>query len=290
MEHCRLGLLEDLACDRLVLLTLPDAAARIRSVIESPDSNAQDIPAAVATEPAFSAQPLGLANSAYYGSNLVRNRQAAIIRLGMRAIKHIVMLLLMARVFDDSVKQDMRSRLELTWSHSMCLAFMSEALAQETGGCQASETLLAGLVADICALPVLAWAADVPHVANSAELLDALVDNLRPELGRAMLERWAYPPEFLDVISYRDEDHHDCATVLTKTAAAARLLVGSVHAISPTTTAELLQLVTRLFYAAARNTYLDEERIERLFAQAVERHAALVSGEFALRSAPATYA
>ncbi|MEM7406981.1 MAG: HDOD domain-containing protein [Pseudomonadota bacterium] len=204
VEHCRLGLLEDLDCDRLVLPTLPAASARIRAIVESSRASVPEIVGAVALEPALSAQLMRLANSAFYGGQPVRDLHAAVVRLGTRAIQHIVMLLLLARVFDESVGSDMRARLEETWARSLRVAFLAEAISEELEVGASSEALLAGLVADVGALPILAWAVDVPHVRGSEQLLSALLRRLKPELGRAILARWEYPAEFLEVTETAD--------------------------------------------------------------------------------------
>ena len=202
IDNCRVGLLEDLSCDRLILPSLPASSARIRAVASAPDASVQQIADAVASEPSLSAQLMRLANGALYGGGVVvRDLRSAILRLGTRAIQHVVMLLLVSRVFDESVPANMRRRLGKAWNKSLDIAFTAEVMAEHLGSCEPVEASLAGLVADVGTLPILAWAVDVPHLRDTASLLDEVVQQLRPELGRAMLERWDYPEEFLDVAS-----------------------------------------------------------------------------------------
>lgn len=199
VEHCRQGLLEDLAADRLVLPTLPSAAARVRSLAESDEASVDEIANAVALEPALSAQLMRVANSAYYGGGKVRDLSAAIMRLGTRALQHIVMLLLVSRLFDETVDERLRERLDRAWGKSLRTAVLAETLAVRYRVCEPAEAMLAGLLSEIGVLPVLAWAINVPHVGNSPGLLNAVIEKVRPELGRAMLERWDYPAEFLAI-------------------------------------------------------------------------------------------
>jgi HD-like signal output (HDOD) protein len=200
VEHCRQGLLEDLAADRLVLATLPSAAARVRSLAESNESSVDEIVNAVTLDPALGAQLMRVANSAYYGGGKVRDLSAAIARLGTRALQHIVMLVLVSRLFDETVDERLRERLDRAWAKSLRTAVLAETLAVRFRVCEPAEAMLAGLLSEIGVLPVLAWAIDVPHVDNSPGLLDAVIDKVRSELGRAMLERWGYPAEFLAVV------------------------------------------------------------------------------------------
>jgi serine/threonine protein kinase len=282
LEHCRRGLLEDLACDRLVLPTLPAAATRIRAALENPDNSADDIAQVVATEPALSAQLMRLANSVYYGGTPARNLHGAIMRLGTRAVQHIVMLLLVARVFDDSVTSQMRERLEIAWSRSLRVAFLAEALAQELGGCAPSEALLGGLVADIGTLPILAWAVDVPHVRDSVELLDALDRDLRPDLGRAMLERWDYPGEFLEVVTPADRTFTAATSRLTQIVCTAKILAPLVQGTQGPDAIALPAVLT-LGSGEARSLRLSEDGFHRVLTQALEREALVDRGEHGLR-------
>ena len=101
VKRFRTGILEDLASDRLVLPSLPDVVLRVRRELERPDSSADGLARAVATDPALGAQLLRVANSAFYfGQAPVGDLQRAVVRLGNGVVQQVVMMLVVAQLYD----------------------------------------------------------------------------------------------------------------------------------------------------------------------------------------------
>ncbi|MFT5390134.1 MAG: serine/threonine protein kinase [Gammaproteobacteria bacterium] len=204
----RTGILEDLANDRLVLPSLPDVVLSVRRELERPDSTAEALARAVATDPALGAQLLRVANSAFYfGQAPVGDLQRAVVRLGNGVVQQVVMMLVVAQLYDVDARVNLREHLTELWRHSTLVAALSEQIAARVPGLVRESALLAGLIHDIGALPVLVWAEPIPNIMNNEKSLRALLAELRGELGTAILEQWHYPDSLIVV----PQGHEDLA-------------------------------------------------------------------------------
>ena len=202
----------DMAGDRIVVPSLPDVVLRVRQVMEDAASNSADITRAIGTDPALSAQIVRLANSAYYGAgNPVNNLQRAVTRLGNDVVHHVVMLLVVAQIYNVQTRPRIRPHLENLWRHSTLIACIGELLARRVSGLEAEVAMLAGLIHDIGVLPILVRAEEDARLMSDPETLNAVVASLHPEVGQAVLEEWRYPPDLVAVAAEhenlgRDQD------------------------------------------------------------------------------------
>lgn len=134
------------------LPALPEVLSRLEGVLADPDADVRDVAKLVQTDPVLSGQLLRMANSAYYsrGGQPVANVQAAIQRLGSRAVKGLVYALTLPRLFQGGGRFPHRA----LWKHSLAVAGMSAELVKVLGGTAAERDLayFAGLVHDIGAL------------------------------------------------------------------------------------------------------------------------------------------
>lgn len=191
---------EDLEGDRLVCPTLPDVALRVRKVLEDPEASSADIAKAVRTDPALSAQLVRVANSAYYHSATpAKDIGAAVIRLGDEVVQHIVMLLVVAQLYRAEARSGIRKHLQRLWHHSTLVATICELLAQRYTMLQPEVAMLAGLVHDIGVLPVLVRAQKVEAIMADERILYQLLEELHPQAGRVVLQRWHFPPDLIAV-------------------------------------------------------------------------------------------
>jgi HD-like signal output (HDOD) protein len=65
--------------------------------------------------------------------------------------------------------------------------------------------MLAGLMHDIGAIPILTGAAHYPRVADSDVLLDRVLERLRGDCGAMILRKWEFAPEFVDVALHAED-------------------------------------------------------------------------------------
>lgn len=124
----------------------PEVATRLLTEIQLPKTNARRIGEIISCDPATAARVLKLANSsvyAYAGEITTLNR--AIVTLGQRTLKNMVLSIAAADVFGKSGT----SSEKLLWGHSVGAAVIARDLATKTKAANPEEAFLAAMVHDI---------------------------------------------------------------------------------------------------------------------------------------------
>jgi serine/threonine protein kinase len=200
VEHLRAGIREDLEHDRLVLPSLPDVAVRVKVELERPEVSVARIVSLVGSDPALSVQLLRVANSAFYAGTVpVSDVRRAVVRLGNKIVHHVVMMLVVGQLFHARSSSETRAALHEIWQHSTYVAALAEAIARRLTKLAPDVAMLGGLIHRVGALPILDWAAKVPHLLRSPAALQALIEELHPQVGAELLERWNSPPDLVEV-------------------------------------------------------------------------------------------
>lgn len=204
----------------LSLPAFPDVLARLDGLLADSEVDVRDVARLVQTDSVLAGQILRMANSAYYsrGGAQVANAQAAVQRLGLKAVRGLVYALTLPRLFQGG---DFQYR--ALWKHSLAVAALSAELVVFVGGGAAERDLayLAGLLHDIGAL-VLARIHDGygAFLARCVELHDSsgwdergISDLEREEMGIDhaevgavfLAERWKTPHPVPLLVRH----HHD---------------------------------------------------------------------------------
>ncbi len=212
---------EDIAANRIQLPTLPEVALRVREAVESEDSNAAAIAEIVTQDPALTARLLQVANSALYrGARAIDNVQMAVTRMGLKLVKNLVVSLAMRQMF-QATSDALDHAFRRIWNDSVEVASIARVLATGVRGLEPEQAMLAGLIHNIGALPVLTKLdLELGFDADRA-LVDRLLSEIAPALGRDMLREWQFadclvevPVACLDLERVRDEaDYADVVLV-----------------------------------------------------------------------------
>ncbi len=185
--------------NRITLPTLPEVALRVRDAIERENVGAKDIADIIATDAALAARLLQIANCPLYrGRVVIENIQMAVTRLGNRLVRSLVMSLVMKQMF-QATSDALDVRMRKIWEDSVQIASISRVLARQVSGLDADQAMLAGLVHDIGALPILTWAEEVEDLVEDEQELDRLLENLTPVIGKQIMETWRFPQALADV-------------------------------------------------------------------------------------------
>lgn len=216
------SLQEDIANNRLVLPTLPEVALRVRDAVEDENATAGDIADIIGTDPSLSARLLQIANSPLYRArNPIDNIKTAIARLGNVQVRNLVSSLVMQQMF-QATNDLLDTRMRNLWEHSSEVAAISMVLASHTPGFQKDQAMLAGLIHDIGALPILVTAEDMPELLDDEQLLDSVIHKLHPQLGEMILKSWEFPEPLVQAAACHedltrdhggDADYADLVTV-----------------------------------------------------------------------------
>ena len=204
-ERFLAGIINDIEHNRLALPTLPEVALRVRDAVEDENATAQQIAGIVATDAALSARLLRVVNSPLYrGRTPVDNLQTAVSRLGNQRVRDLVTSLVMRQIF-QATTDVLDQRLRRLWAHSVQVAAISRALAQQLTSLSPDLAMLGGLIHDIGALPILVRAEDTPELLEDETALDETVAQLHSRVGGAILEAWGFPPALIAVAAEHED-------------------------------------------------------------------------------------
>ncbi|MCB2427610.1 HDOD domain-containing protein [Methylophaga pinxianii] len=192
-------IINDLQKGKLVLPTLPEVALKVREVANNPDVSATQLAEVITTDAALSARLIKVANSPLYRGRVeVESVQTAVSRLGIPMVRNLVTSLVMEQMFRPTNKK-LEKRMRDLWQHSIEVAAASQVIASKQPNIANDEAMLAGLIHQIGALPILMKAADMPELLEDPRRLDTLIDNLYPKIGEAILRSWEFPENLITV-------------------------------------------------------------------------------------------
>jgi len=183
--------------DTFRLPSLPDIAVRIGKAIDDPNTQSEDIARLIQLDPSLAARVMGVVNSAAFGAAVpIRNLDQAVTRLGRQQVRNLVYSCIIKGLFRTS-SAELKTIMRDLWRHSARVAAISFVLARVTPGLDPNRALLAGLIHDIGAIPILQMAQDMPQVKGKPELISNLINRLKGEVGAMALDAWNFDPELV---------------------------------------------------------------------------------------------
>jgi len=198
-------LLKDLSNNRLQLPSVPDVAIKIRQSLSDEKSNFRHIANIIASDPAITTKIIKTANSALYRSiHKIDDCQMAVTRLGTKVTSQLVTSFSMKELFKTKNKTLKKKMLSI-WNHSREVAALSFVLAKITPGFNPEHALLAGLLHDIGAIPIITYADKHPELFENEQHFQYLIDQLKGEVGAAILTKWNFSSDL--VTTAREAEH-----------------------------------------------------------------------------------
>ncbi|MEW8429277.1 MAG: HDOD domain-containing protein [gamma proteobacterium symbiont of Ctena orbiculata] len=180
--------------NQITLPTLPEVALKVRDAVEREQSSANHIAEIIASDAALSTRLLQVANSPLYrGRVAIDNLQMAVARLGVRLVRSLVVSLIMRQIF-QATNDILDNKFRQIWEESVQIAAMSRVLAANMDHLDKEQAMLAGLIHNIGALPVLAMAESHDELLEDARELDRVIEAIAPQVGQRILEMWDFPP------------------------------------------------------------------------------------------------
>ena len=191
--------------DQLKLPTLPEVALKIRQAVESEEKSAQQIAEILTQDASLAARLLQLANSPLYRArSKIDNLQMAITRLGTRVVRDLVITLAMKQIY-QATSDSLDSQFRELWSTSVEVAAICRMLAASQKTLEPEQALLAGLIHNIGALPIMQLAEDDDELFDDAEALQEITLEIQSKVSKIILEFWDFPDMFVDVVKYWDQ-------------------------------------------------------------------------------------
>ncbi len=188
-----------IANNEIRLPTLPEVALRVRDEVENELATADSLATLISTDPALSARLMQVANSPLYrGRSDIDSVKMAVTRLGLSLVKNLVVSLAMKQMFQatsDALDRKMRT----VWDQSVQVAAIARVLSGALPHLDREQALLAGLIHNIGALPVLTLAEEDSVLSNDGDRLDRYIQAIAPTIGSYILKLWKFPASLSSV-------------------------------------------------------------------------------------------
>ena len=193
---------DSLRAGTLELPSLPDIAIDVRVAITQPELDINDLAKLIQQDPGLSAYLLKISHSVHYSrGNPARNLTAAIRRLGLNAARDLTASYALKALFliqDTAVKSSMRD----IWRRSVYTASLAHVMARHCGF-DPDRALLAGLIQDIGALPLLANLKGFPSLTSEPSAIKELLSEFTGKISGLILHNWHFDHTYLDERSHR---------------------------------------------------------------------------------------
>ncbi|HZZ20643.1 MAG TPA: HDOD domain-containing protein [Opitutaceae bacterium] len=196
--------LEEVCGQAVKLPTAPSLMPRLISVLNDPDSSAEDIQEIIQVDPALTATTLRLANSAFFGGGQpVESVVEAVMKLGQKEIYRLASMALVNR-WDTAAtgKNAYGGDPGDFCRHAVCMALAAEVLAERMKTIEPQMAYTAGLVCDMGKLVVAhSCSTFFPAIrerqkASGASWMQAERDILGYDqymVGSSLLQTWKFP-------------------------------------------------------------------------------------------------
>ena len=179
--------------ERLALPTLPDVALRIRAAAADPSKGADAVARIILADPALASYCLRAANSAAYAGGMpVTVVTAAVTRMGVETTRDFILAQMIRNLFRTTDPR-CTTLMRAAWTHSANIAALSFVLAKRLGIATPEQALLTGLLHDIGVLVLVSQLDAFPQIFNTSATLQAVLQDLRPEVTGLVLRAWRLP-------------------------------------------------------------------------------------------------
>lgn len=191
---------KELKSRHFVLPSLPDSAQKVRDAINNPNVDSNLIAKIIGTDPVLSGRVIQAANSPLFrGLGRIEDLRNAVSRLGLVCVRNLVISLTVTNLYKGQGKTFLKDKMKLLWEQSTKVAAMSEVLARDRRPIDPAEAMLAGLLHNIGAIPILAKCANTNINDTHIDALDEALLKLEPELGQWIMSQWQLREELSSV-------------------------------------------------------------------------------------------
>jgi HD-like signal output (HDOD) protein len=192
--------------NELELPAMPEVALEIRKATQDPDMDFARLARVVQMDMAVTGGLIKAANSALYGGSApVTNVRGALQRLGMDTSRKLITSIAMGHVFSSDAPE-IRSRMHQLWDHSVHVSALSFVIARHCGRLDPEQAMLAGLLHDVGAVPILEYMGrHAPQVAGHA--LEGIIERLHALTGELVISHWGLGPQMSQVVRESDLWH-----------------------------------------------------------------------------------
>ena len=191
-----LDLEEDIATERLQLPSAPELAVRIRSTVSKDNCTNQTIAQLIAADPALAAKILKIANSPLCrGEHNISTLDDAVGRIGMHTVSELIVCFSLKDLFNSNIPS-MRLKFAELVGESVRTGACASVIAGRSAPAFADQSLVAGLLSNLGALPILARLSQQPDLAENLAEADAVLTEFTPRIGAMICKAWGLGEQF----------------------------------------------------------------------------------------------
>jgi HD-like signal output (HDOD) protein len=173
----------------LELPSMPEVALSLRKAMDDPLINAEQISRLIQLDPVITGGIIQAANSPLYrGNKKIISIRDAIVRIGLQATRDLAISLAMKNIF-HSDNRLIKNRMHQIWDRSVHISALSYAIARHIRHLNAEQAMLAGLMHQIGAVPILTYIA-AQNMAVSSEELQHVLNKLGALAGILVIRQW----------------------------------------------------------------------------------------------------
>lgn len=181
--------------------TLPRVAVRMMTISRKSNAGIEDMQRLIEDDPRLVARVMRVASSVLYAAGRAKSLRTALVRLGMRSIRNLVVEATVNMVMMRPGR--FASDMELLWRHCRVTAHLARLVGRYVPDIDWEEAFLCGLLHDVGLVANLAWIATFePKTAEEVAFATARV--LHEEAGGVVAKRWELPEQLEIVLSH----HH----------------------------------------------------------------------------------
>ena len=193
------------------LPVLPSTAQKVLAMMGDSDVSVEKIKRIISSDPSLAMKILKVANSAFYGGyRNIQNLNQAILRLGLNAVRNIVVATSMKNVYKRFGLTERLLMEQITGS-----AFISSIISRETRIADPEDAFIGGLLHDIGKVVLnneypdefarvmeRVYNDSVPFTVAEMEIFDFS----HRELGAMIIKKWGFPESLELLLKYFDNN------------------------------------------------------------------------------------
>ncbi|EOQ94854.1 HDOD domain protein [Leptospira wolbachii serovar Codice str. CDC] len=218
------------------LPAISSVVSKVLEKLQKPDVNIADLAQEISKDPAITANVIKLSNSAYYrASKPIRTVQEALMTLGIKTVKEIVLLTAAKGILSQDLNSYQLEAAQL-WTSSLLVAELSSKIVQHKKlKIDKDLAFTSGLLCSVGKIVLAQFFSPV-----MMQLKADLKDNQEPfpalekkyfgythmEVSENLLKRWNFPQELTDVVAnYLTPENSKNNPVLTSVVHIASILI-----------------------------------------------------------------
>lgn len=184
--------------NKLRLPSLPNVALKLKQAMHK-DIGIKQAVDIIHIDPPIVAKLIQVANSPLYASAIpIKNCLDAVNRIGLNATRKLVLGISLKQLFNCKNPELMKGMQQL-WKDSLYVSSLSFVLALECSNIDPEDALLAGLVCDIGAIPLLHFAEQFPDKSPNLAELQSSLPYLRGPVGSLVLHTLGFSAELCNI-------------------------------------------------------------------------------------------